>query len=171
MDGRVVVGGITFVAAAIAFLPGLPISSLFVALPFFPIAAGFVAAPSAPLAAARLDVVPSRLWGRAEAVRTFARNLLQGFAPLLFGYVSSLSGAPTQLAPPLNNSPPGTGRRWQGLEYTFIIMLAPLLAAGDPVIHPEDVPRRRGHGGRVRADRARVRLRRAAHKTVPKISG
>lgn len=93
-DGRVLLAGLTFVGAAVVFLPGLAVSSLLVAVPFFLVAALFVSAPGAPLAAARLDVVPSGLWGRAEAVRTFARNLLQGFAPLLFGYVSSLLGGP-----------------------------------------------------------------------------
>ncbi len=131
-DGRVLLAGFTFVGAAIVFLPGLAVSSLLVAVPFFLIAVVFVSAPSAPLAAARLDVVPSGLWGRAEAVRTFARSLLQGFAPLLFGYVSSLLGGPhANLGAGLSIVPhrvqAAAGR---GLEYTFMIMLVPLLAAG-----------------------------------------
>jgi predicted MFS family arabinose efflux permease len=131
-DGRVVLAGFTFIGAAVVFLPGLAVSSLLVAVPFFLIAVVFVSAPSAPLAAARLDVVPSGLWGRAEAVRTFARSLLQGFAPLLFGYVSSLLGGPhANLGAGLNVVPhqvqAAAGR---GLEYTFMIMLVPLLAAG-----------------------------------------
>ncbi len=131
-DGRVLLAGFTFVGAAVVFLPGLAVSSLLVAVPFFLIAVVFVSAPSAPLAAARLDVVPSGLWGRAEAVRTFARSLLQGFAPLLFGYVSSLLGGPhANLGAGLNIVPhqvqAAAGR---GLGYTFMIMLVPLLAAG-----------------------------------------
>ena len=128
-DARVVVAGIAFVAAAIAFLPGLLSSSILVALPFFAIAAAFSAAPEAPLDAARLDVVPSRLWGRAEAVRTFARNILQSLAPLLFGYVSSSFGGPRSGAAAFNNRhlQAVAGR---GLEFSFIIMLAPLIAAG-----------------------------------------
>jgi MFS family permease len=131
-DGRVLLAGVTFIAAAVVFLPGLAVSSLFVAVPFFLVAVIFVSAPSAPLSAARLDVVPSGLWGRAEAVRTFARSLLQGFAPLLFGYVSSLLGGPhANLGAGLNIVPhqvqAAAGR---GLGYTFMIMLIPLLAAG-----------------------------------------
>ncbi len=131
-DGRVLLAGFTFVGAAVIFLPGLAVTNLLVAVPFFLIAVLFVSAPSAPLAAARLDVVPSGLWGRAEAVRTFARSLLQGFAPLLFGYVSSLLGGPhANLGAGLNIVPhqvqAAAGR---GLEYTFMIMLVPLLAAG-----------------------------------------
>jgi predicted MFS family arabinose efflux permease len=128
-DARVLVAGIAFVAAAIAFLPGLVSSNILVSLPFFAIAAGFVAAPDPPLDAARLDVVPSGLWGRAEAVRTFARNILQSFAPLLFGYVSSTFGGPhAGAAASTNRHLEAIAGR--GLEYTFIIMLAPLLAAG-----------------------------------------
>jgi sugar phosphate permease len=131
-DGRVLLAGFTFIGAAVVFLPGLAVSSLLVAIPFFLIAVMFVSAPSAPLSAARLDVVPSGLWGRAEAVRTFARSLLQGFAPLLFGYVSSLMGGPhANLGAGLNIVPhqvqAAAGR---GLGYTFMIMLVPLLAAG-----------------------------------------
>lgn len=131
-DGRVLLAGLTFIGAAAVFLPGLAVSSLLVAVPFFIVAVIFVAAPNAPLSAARLDVVPSGLWGRAEAVRTFARSLLQGFAPLLFGYVSSLLGGPhANLGTGLNTVPhqvqAAAGR---GLEYTFMIMLVPLLAAG-----------------------------------------
>jgi predicted MFS family arabinose efflux permease len=131
-DGRVLLAGFTFVGAAVIFLPGLAVTNLLVAVPFFLIAVLFVSAPSAPLAAARLDVVPSGLWGRAEAVRTFARSLLQGFAPLLFGYVSSLLGGPhANLGAGLNIVPhqvqAAAGR---GLGYTFMIMLVPLLAAG-----------------------------------------
>jgi hypothetical protein len=58
----------------------------------------------------------------------------EAFAPLLFGYVSSLFGGPHASF----GSGVGTGGRGgmvspavgTGLEYTFIIMLAPLLASG-----------------------------------------
>ena len=155
-DGRVLLAGLTFVGAAVVFLPGLAVTNLLVAVPFFLIAVVFVSAPSAPLAAARLDVVPSGLWGRAEAVRTFARSLLQGFAPLLFGYVSSLLGGPhANLGAGLNIVPhqvqAAAGR---GLEYTFMIMLVPLLAAGAFLsVQPPDLPGRRAHSRCFGADR------------------
>ena len=41
-----------------------------------------------PLDAARLDIMHSRLWGRAESVRNFIQTLLKSSAPLLFGYLS-----------------------------------------------------------------------------------
>ena len=128
-DARPLVAGVAFIAAALAFLPGLVSSNILVSLPFFAIAAGFVAAPDPPLDAARLDVVPSRLWGQAEAVRTFARNILQSFAPLLFGYISALFGGPHASAADSAN-PHLEAVAGRGLEYAFIIMLVPLLAAG-----------------------------------------
>ncbi len=128
-DARLLVAGIAFIAGAVAFLPGLVSSHILVSLPFFAIAAGCVAAPNPPLDAARLDVVPSRLWGQAEAVRTFFRNILQSFAPLLFGFVSSSFGGPHAGAAASTN-PHVEASAGRGLEYAFIIMLAPLLGAG-----------------------------------------
>ena len=62
-------------------------------------------------------------------MRTFARNILQSLAPLLFGYVSSSFGGPRAGAAASNNRhlEAVAGR---GLEFSFIIMLAPLIAAG-----------------------------------------
>ena len=94
-DARVLVGGVAFIGAAVIFVPAFTSSALLVALPFYTIAAAFLTAPEPALDAARLDVVPSRLWGRGEGVRTFAQSTLQAFAPLTFGYVSSLLGGPT----------------------------------------------------------------------------
>jgi hypothetical protein len=61
--------------------------------------------------AARLDIVHARLWGRAEAGRMALRGLLEGVAPILFGSISGLIG----------------GSR--GLDWTFLIMLAPVVIA------------------------------------------
>ena len=131
-DARLLVGGVAFIGAAVVFLPAFASSALLVALPFYVIAAALLTAPEPALDAARLDVVPSRLWGRGEGVRTFAQSTLQAFAPLIFGYVSSLLGGPrANLGSGVNAGvqqiPAATGR---GLDYTFMIMLVPLLAAG-----------------------------------------
>ncbi len=134
IDARVRVAGFAFIGASLAFLPGLATSVVFVSIPLYTVAAAFLTAPNPALNAARLDVVPSRLWGRGEAVRTFAQSVLEAFAPLLFGYVSSLFGGPH--ASFGNGVGPGNGGGavspavGTGLEYTFIIMLAPLLASG-----------------------------------------
>ncbi|HEY1734562.1 MAG TPA: hypothetical protein VGG23_08955, partial [Acidimicrobiales bacterium] len=62
---------------------------------------------------ARLDIVPPLLWGRAEGIRGLLRTAAQSLAPVLFGAVADLLGG---------------GRA--GLQWTFLIMLIPLLANG-----------------------------------------
>jgi sugar phosphate permease len=131
-DARPIVAGVSFIGAALVFLPGLLSGGLLVSWPLFMVAGGLLSSPNPALNAARLDVVPSSLWGRAEAVRTFAQALLEAFAPLIFGYVSSLLGGPqagfgSGVNPGSERAMAATGT---GLEYTFIIMLAPLFAAG-----------------------------------------
>lgn len=134
IDARVLIAGVSFIAASIAFAPGLVSSALWLSVPLFTLAAAFLTAPNPSLDAARLDVVPSRLWGRGEAVRTFGRQLLEAFAPLLFGYVSSLFGGPgASLGSGVDthgNKGPVPAAVSVGLEYTFLIMLLPLLASG-----------------------------------------
>jgi hypothetical protein len=77
-DGRVLLAGITFIGAAVVFLPGLAVSSLLVAVPFFLIAVVFVSAPSAPLPAACFRV--SRLCCSATS-RHCWEDLTQTLAP------------------------------------------------------------------------------------------
>jgi hypothetical protein len=83
--------------------------------------------------AARLDVVPSRMWGRAESIRTTTRTVLEAIAPLLFGLLSSVLGRAGSVgfgsgvdASHTHASRAGA----QGLGYTFIIMLVALAASG-----------------------------------------
>jgi len=90
-------------------------------------AAAGVGGANPPLDAARLDIMHSRLWGRAEAVRTVLRASLEAIAPLLFGYVSTQFGAHTSgLGNPTGDAGPGGS----GLDATFLIMLVPLTVAG-----------------------------------------
>jgi MFS family permease len=72
-----------------------------------------LSAQNPPLDAARLDIMPPQLWGRAEAVRTLLRSLAQALAPLLFGAVSDYVF--------------GGGR--SGLQWTFFVMVLPLGAS------------------------------------------
>ena len=140
-EARMAIAGVALAGAAALFVPGLFTHSALVALPLYVGAAGLLAAPNAPLDAARLDIVPARLWGRAEAVRTVARTLLEGAAPLLFGFVSSqfssqFSGHPV-------NAAAGTSSHHQvltpasthGLALTFMVMLLPLAASGLLLVH------------------------------------
>lgn len=113
LNGRILVAGVSALATVAMFIPALITRSAGTALPYFIAAACFLSAQNPPIDAARLDIMPPRLWGRAEGVRTFFRTAAQALAPLIFGAVSDLLGG---------------GR--MGLQYTFILMLAPLTASG-----------------------------------------
>jgi len=127
ITARPLVGGLSFLLAAALFLPGLLTTSLLVAAPLFFFAAAGFGGANPPLDAARLDIMHSRLWGRAEAVRTVLCASLEAIAPLLFGYVSTQFGAHTSgLGNPTGDAGPGGS----GLDDTFLIMLMPLTAAG-----------------------------------------
>jgi MFS family permease len=133
IDARITVSAIAFLAATVLLLPSLLSSLLFVSIPLYTLAAACLTAPNPALDAARLDVVPSRLWGRGEAVRTFSELVLEAFAPLIFGYVSMQFGGPgANLGPGVNGRAAEvvSTAQGRGLEYTFIVMLVPLLAAG-----------------------------------------
>lgn len=133
IDARLVVGALGFIVAAIVFVPGILSTSLAISLPFFLIAAAALSVPNPALDAARLDVVPSRMWGRAESIRTVVRTVLEAFAPLLFGIVSdALSGARSSgLGTGVNqNTSHLSTAGARGLEFAFLIMLIPLAASG-----------------------------------------
>jgi predicted MFS family arabinose efflux permease len=111
---RVVLPSIGYAAAALLFAPGLLLTNVWTALGLFAVAGGFLAAANPPLDAARLDVVPARLWGRAESVRTVSRLAAEAAAPVAFGLTADRLGGSA-----------GTGA---GLRNAFLIMLVPLLA-------------------------------------------
>ena len=118
ISARIALGGMAFLAAAVLILPTLLINSLPVALVFAFLAGIALGSVNPPLNAARLDIVHSRLWGTAEAVRSTLVSISTGVAPLMFGAVS------TALNPDVA---PNTA---MALDHTFLIMLATLVIAG-----------------------------------------
>ncbi len=114
LKGRIQVPAFAAVATVGLFIPALVTHSSVTALPYIILAAAALSAQNPPIDAARLDIVPARLWGRAEGIRTFVRTGAQALAPLLFGAVSDL----------LSGNHPYSGLRW-----TFVIMLLPLSAS------------------------------------------
>ncbi len=131
-DARPLVAGVAFVAAAVLFLPGLAAPSLAVAVPLFLVAAAALGAINPPLDAARLDVMPSTMWGRAESVRTALRTLLMGSAPLLFGFASqAYGGGQGGLASGINaTGSSASAAAGAGLGRAFATFTIPLLVAG-----------------------------------------
>jgi MFS family permease len=110
LNGRILVSAISAALAVIFFIPAVFTRNPLTALPYISLAVLALSAQNPPLDAARLDIVPALLWGRAEGVRTFLRTVAQAFAPLLFGAVSDHVF--------------GGGR--SGLQWTFVLMLIPL---------------------------------------------
>ncbi len=112
LDARITVGAIAAIATTVLFIPALVTHSVLTALPYVVLAGAALSAQNPPIDAARLDIMPPWLWGRAEGIRTFLRTAAQALAPVLFGAVSGLLGGGTP-----------------GLRTTFAIMLLPLAAA------------------------------------------
>jgi MFS family permease len=129
---RVWVPAICNIAAGLVLIPGILTDSLVTALPFCFLGTALISAANPPLDAARLDIMPPGLWGRAESVRTFLRSIAQALAPLLFGGVSDLiAGFEPQKAPlGTHTIGPVSSATGDGLQITFLIMLVSLLAAG-----------------------------------------
>lgn len=94
---------------AVAFLaPALLAGSLAVGLPLLVAAAGLLGAVNPPLDAARIDIMPTALLGRAESVRSLLRNVGDATAPVVFGVLGAHIG----------------------LQRTFLVMLLPMLLGG-----------------------------------------
>ena len=85
VEARVWVPALCYLGAAALLIPGVLGSHLTPALWFDVAGASLISAANPPLDAARLDIMPAGLWGRAESVRTFLRSLAQALAPLVFG--------------------------------------------------------------------------------------
>ena len=114
LKARIQVGAYAAFITVGLFIPALVTHSSLTALPYMILAGAALSAQNPPIDAARLDIMPASLWGRAEGIRTFVRTGAQALAPLLFGAVSDL----------LSGSHPYSGLRW-----TFVIMLLPLAAS------------------------------------------
>jgi MFS family permease len=113
LNGRVLVAAWASVATVLLFIPALITRSALAALPYVVLAAVFLSAQNPPIDAARLDIMPPWLWGRAEGVRNFIRTGAQALAPVLFGAVSQYVF--------------GGGNN--GLKWTFVVMMVPLSAS------------------------------------------
>jgi predicted MFS family arabinose efflux permease len=113
LSARVLTPAVAATATVVLFIPAIFTRGAVTAVPYLTAAAFFLAAQNPPLDAARLDIMPPLLWGRAEALRTLLRSLAMALAPLLFGAVSDHVF--------------GGGR--SGLQWTFVVMLVPLGAS------------------------------------------
>jgi predicted MFS family arabinose efflux permease len=132
---RVVIPTACLLAIPLFLGPAFATTSAFIALPLLIVGAFLLGAPQPPLDAARLDIMPAQLWGRAEGIRTALRTLAEAAAPTLFGYMSqyafggpgsSGSGATGGTGSGATLSPAGAA----ALADTFLVFLALLVIAG-----------------------------------------
>lgn len=131
LAARVLIPAACYIGAAILLIPGFVSTHLTPALWFDVGGAALIAAANPPIQAARLDIMPAGLWGRAESVRTFVRSVAQALAPLLFGGVADLVAGFVPHAAPIGTHPQApSSTQATGLEVTFLIMLITLVAAG-----------------------------------------
>jgi MFS family permease len=131
LGARVWFAGVCYIGAALMLVVGFVGSGLTPAVWFDVAGAGFIFAANPPIQAARLDVVPAGLWGRAQSALTVVRSLSQAAAPLVFGGVSQLVAGILPSQAPIGTHPRApSSSTTTGLEVTFLIMLAALVAAG-----------------------------------------
>jgi predicted MFS family arabinose efflux permease len=104
--------------AAVVLLPAFLVPQLWLALPMFALGAMFLAAPAPALGAVRLDVILPRIWGRAEAVRTLLRVVVEASAPLVFGVLAD------RLA----------SNKADGVQRAFLVTLPCVVGAGLVII-------------------------------------
>ncbi|MEO8809891.1 MAG: MFS transporter [Rhodanobacter sp.] len=122
LTARVHLAGWSFLIAAGALVPGLLFNSLYFTAPLLFIAAMGLGGANPSLDAARLDVIPSSLWGRAEGIRATARFALSAAAAPLFGYVASLFGHSSVAL--------GAVHDGSGMRAAMLITMVALVAAG-----------------------------------------
>lgn len=111
-DARIVVAAVALAASVPILGFAIWTTSTLLGIGLLTIGAGVMSAAIAPIDAARLDIVHPRMWGRGEAGRMALRSTFEGGAPLLFGAMSGWLGG---------------GQN--GLMWTFLIMLVPMLVA------------------------------------------
>ncbi len=145
LDVRVYVPALCYLGAAALLIPGLLGKHLTPAVWFDIAGASLLSAANPPLDAARLDIMPAGLWGRAESTRTVLRSLAQALAPVLFGGLADLIAGIAPEQAPIGTHPgvisPGAAR---GLEISFLLLLGTLGAAGVVLLrarstYPRDV--------------------------------
>jgi MFS family permease len=132
LNARVWVPAVSYTAAAVLLIPGIVSSSLTPAIWFDVAGAALISAANPPLDAARLDIMPAGLWGRAESVRTLLRTLAQAIAPLVFSGVADLVVGIVPSQQPIGTKVHGavSTSTANGLEYSFLLMLITLGGAG-----------------------------------------
>src|SRR5262249_55625117 len=91
LRARVWTTSCAYVASAALFLFGLLAGGAVLATVLFWLAPFALGAVTPPLDAARLDIMPPLLWGRAEGIRMMLRKAAAATAPAVFGYLADVT--------------------------------------------------------------------------------
>jgi len=130
VEARIWIPAVCYLGAAALLVAGIASGDLGTAVWFDVGGAALLSAANPPLDAARLDIMPSGLWGRAESTRTVLRSLAQALAPLVFGGLADLIAGIAPEQAPIGTHPvisPGAAR---GLQIAFLVLIGTLVAAG-----------------------------------------
>jgi MFS family permease len=131
LNARVIIPAVCYLGSVVLLVGGILVDSFDTAVWLFAGGMALISAANPPLNAARLDIMPAGLWGRAESTRTFVRSLSQAVAPLAFGGFADLIAGIVPVSTPPGTHPglvsPSTAR---GLEIAFLVMLSTVAAAG-----------------------------------------
>lgn len=127
LTARLVVPSAVLVLTVAVAIPAIILTSLWAVVPLLCVAGALMAAANPPIDAARLDVIPAGLWGRAEAVRQCLRGLGEAAAPVTFGVVSQYVFGAGSGGVSLGAGATHSGQDTRGLEYTFLLMSLTLL--------------------------------------------
>ena len=92
LNARILVPAAALFGCGVLMAPGVLATTLWITGPLLFLSAACFGASNPPLDAARLDVMHSHVWGRAEGVRTVIRNAFEAVAPLAFGGLAALLG-------------------------------------------------------------------------------
>ncbi len=92
LRGRPLVAAASLGAAAVCFVPGVLLGTVWVSIPLLVLGALALGGSNPPLDSARLDVVHHSAWGRGEGVRTTLRLMGYALAPSLVGVLSAAFG-------------------------------------------------------------------------------
>jgi MFS family permease len=131
LEARIWFPAACYIGAAILLIPGFLGRHITPAVWFAVGGAALISAANPPTQAARLDIMPSGLWGRAESVRTFVRSIAQALSPLVFGGLSSLIAGIVPAQAPIGTHPKAPpSHAATGLQVSFLILLVTLAAAG-----------------------------------------
>ena len=145
IQSRILVPGVVLFLSTLFIAPAIWTTNAALGTGLLTIGAGLLAAANPPIDAARLDIVHPLMWGRGEAGRQALRGLLEGGAPILFGAVSGWLGGGAD-----------------GLKWTYLIMLVPVLAASALAIpayfsYPRDVATASASVERLKEERKQPR--------------